>query len=104
MTNKSTDFSDNASGNTGASGSAGAMFDDSLRQKSKTSLGWTVTKALSDQVFSLIIFIMLARLLTKEEIGLFAMVYVFSEVGRIIATGGLVQLIARAKKGRRSTD
>ncbi len=92
MTEKSTDFSDNASG------SAGAMFDDSLRQKSKTSLGWTVTKALSDQVFSLVIFIMLARLLTKEEIGIFAMVYVFSEVGRIIATGGLVQLIARAKK------
>lgn len=92
MTDKSIDLSDNAPGNTGA------MFDDSLRQKSKTSLGWTVTKALSDQVFSLIIFIMLARLLTKEEIGLFAMVYVFSEVGRIIATGGLVQLIARAKK------
>ncbi|QTD55293.1 lipopolysaccharide biosynthesis protein [Parasphingorhabdus cellanae] len=92
MTEKSTDFSDNASS------SAGAMFDDSLRQKSKSSLGWTVTKALSDQVFSLVIFIMLARLLTKEEIGIFAMVYVFSEVGRILATGGLVQLIARAKK------
>lgn len=88
MTEKSTDFSDNAS----------ALFDDSLRQKTKSSLGWTVTKALSDQVFSLVIFIMLARLLTKEEIGIFAMVYVFSEVGRIIATGGLVQLIARAKK------
>lgn len=88
MTEKSTDFSNNRS----------AMFDASLRQKSKSSLAWTVTKALSDQVFSLVIFIMLARLLTKEEIGIFAMVYVFSEVGRIIATGGLVQLIARAKK------
>lgn len=88
MTEKSTDFSDNAS----------ALFDDSLRRKTKKSLGWTVAKALSDQVFSLVIFIMLARLLTKEEIGLFAMVYVFSEVGRILATGGLVQLIARAKK------
>ncbi len=88
MTEKSSDFSDNAS----------ALFDNSLRQKTKKSLGWTVTKALSDQVFSLVIFILLARLLTKEEIGIFAMVYVFSEVGRIIATGGLVQLIARAKK------
>jgi len=88
MTEKSADFSDSAS----------ALFDDSLRQKTKSSLGWTVTKALSDQVFSLAIFIILARLLTKEEIGIFAMVYVFSEVGRIIATGGLVQLIARSKK------
>lgn len=88
MTEKSTDFSDNAS----------ATFDASLRQKTKSSLAWTIAKALSDQVFSLIIFIMLARLLTKEEIGIFAMVYVFSEVGRIIATGGLMQLIARAKK------
>ncbi len=88
MTEKSTDFSNNAS----------ALFDESLRKKSKTSLGWTVARALSDQVFSLVIFIMLARLLTKEEIGIFAMVYVFSEVGRILATGGLVQLIARSKK------
>jgi O-antigen/teichoic acid export membrane protein len=75
-----------------------AAFDHELRGKTNRSLGWTISRALSDQVFSLVIFIILARLLTKEEIGVFAMAYVFSETGRIISTGGLVQIIARARQ------
>jgi O-antigen/teichoic acid export membrane protein len=43
------------------------------------------------------VFVILARLLTKEAIGVFAMAYVFTEVARIVATGGLVQIIARAQ-------
>jgi O-antigen/teichoic acid export membrane protein len=72
-------------------------FDQELRGKTRRSLGWTVGRALSDQLFSLIVFVILARLLSKEDIGVFAMAYVFAELGRIIATGGLVQIIARAK-------
>jgi O-antigen/teichoic acid export membrane protein len=82
-----------------------AEFDQELRGKTRRSLGWTVGRALSDQLFSLIIFVILARLLSKEDIGVFAMAYVFAELGRIIATGGLVQIIARAKHiDNRQTD
>lgn len=73
-----------------------AAFDQDLRGKTRRSLGWTVGRALSDQMFSLLIFVILARWLSKEDIGIFAMAYVFAEIGRIIATGGLVQIIARS--------
>lgn len=72
-------------------------FDRDLRSKTRRSLGWSVGRALSDQVFSLLIFVILARWLSKEDIGIFAMAYVFAEIGRIIATGGLVQIIARSE-------
>ena len=71
-------------------------FDSDLRGKTRRSLGWTVGRALSDQLFSFAVFIILARSLSKEDIGIFAMAYVFAEGSRIIATGGLVQIIARA--------
>lgn len=76
---------------------ARAEYDDDLRGKTRRSVFWTIGRAASDQVFSFIIFVLLARLLSKQDIGVFAMAYVFSEAGRIIATGGLTQLIARAK-------
>lgn len=71
-------------------------FDTELRGKTRRSLGWTVGRALSDQIFSFAVFIILARWLSKADIGIFAMAYVFAEGSRIIATGGLVQIIARA--------
>ena len=77
---------------------ARAEYDDDLRGKTRRSIFWTIGRAASDQVFSFVIFVLLARLLSKQDIGVFAMAYVFSEAGRIIATGGLTQLIARATK------
>jgi O-antigen/teichoic acid export membrane protein len=74
------------------------LFDSSLRTKTKRSLAWSAARGLSDQFFSLVIFVILARLLSKDDIGIFAMAYVFSEIGRIIATGGLMQIIARAER------
>ena len=82
----------------GLSAEVPAAFDQELRVKTRRSLGWSVGRALSDQVFSLLIFVILARWLSKEDIGIFAMAYVFAEIGRIIATGGLVQIIARSEK------
>ncbi len=73
-------------------------FDPELRGKTRRSIGWTITRTLSDQLFSFAVFVVLAQLLTREEIGVFAMAYVFAEVGRIIATSGLTQLIARAER------
>lgn len=77
---------------------ARAEYDDDLRGKTRRSVFWTIGRAASDQIFSFTIFVLLARLLSKQDIGVFAMAYVFSEAGRIIATGGLTQLIARAPR------
>ncbi|WP_129792163.1 lipopolysaccharide biosynthesis protein [Sphingosinicella sp. CPCC 101087] len=75
-----------------------AAFDRELRGKTRRSVGWSVARTLSDQFFSFIVFVLLAQLLAREDIGIFAMAYVFAEVGRIIATGGLTQIIARAER------
>lgn len=77
---------------------AGPEFDRELRGKTRRSIGWTITRTFSDQLFSFAVFVVLAQLLTPKELGVFAMAYVFAEVGRIIATSGLTQLIARAER------
>jgi O-antigen/teichoic acid export membrane protein len=72
-------------------------FDAGLRARSRSSIGWTVTRFLSDQIFSFVVFVILARLLTQADIGAFAVMAVTAEAFRIIATAGLVQTIARKK-------
>lgn len=75
---------------------AGPTFDATLKRKTWSSIAWTIGRSASDQIFSFIVFLILARLLSKADIGLFAIAFVFAEVGRIIATNGLTQIIARA--------
>jgi O-antigen/teichoic acid export membrane protein len=75
-----------------------AKFDDGLRARSRNSIGWTVTRFLSDQLFSFVVFVILARLLTRADIGAFAVMTVTAEAFRIIATAGLVQTIARTRE------
>ena len=70
-------------------------FDEGLRARSRSSIGWTVTRFLSDQIFSFVVFVILARLLSRADIGAFAVMAVTAEAFRIIATAGLVQTIAR---------
>lgn len=77
-------------------GAAAPGFDADLRAKTSRSIGWTIGRQVSDQLFSFLVFVVLARLLSKEAVGIFAMAFVFAEIGRIIATGGLMQIIARA--------
>ena len=72
-------------------------YNGSLRRKTRASILWTLVRIASDQVFSFLVFVTLARLLSRDEIGIFALAYAVAEVGRIIATGGMVQNIARAK-------
>ena len=73
-------------------------FDAGLRARSRSSIGWTVTRFLSDQIFSFVVFVILARLLAQADIGAFAVMAVTAEAFRIIATAGLVQTIARKKE------
>jgi O-antigen/teichoic acid export membrane protein len=73
-------------------------FDEKLRARSRSSIGWTVTRFLSDQLFSFVVFVVLARLLSRTDIGAFAVMAATAEAFRIIATAGLVQTIARKRE------
>lgn len=73
-------------------------FDTDLRSQSKRSVGWTLLRFLSDQLFSFAVFVILARILSPADIGAFAIIAFTAEAFRILATAGLVQTIARADR------
>lgn len=73
----------------------GARFDTDLRRQSKHSVGWSIVRFLSDQFFSFVVFVILARLLSRADIGAFAVIAIFAEVFRTVSTAGLVQIVAR---------
>src|SRR5687768_2179700 len=75
-----------------------SLYNDDLRKKTRWSILWTVVRIASDQMFSFIVFVILARLLSPREIGTFAIAVAFTEVSRVIAIQGMVQNIPRAKK------
>lgn len=75
-----------------------ATYDNTLRKKTRWSILWTVVRILSDQVFSFIVFVILARLLSPAEFGVFAIAQAVAEIGRAIAFGGMAQNIPFAKK------
>jgi O-antigen/teichoic acid export membrane protein len=72
-------------------------FDKTLRRQSKASVGWSALRFLSDQFFSFLVFVILARLLAPSDIGAFALMAVFAEVFRAISTAGLIQTVARER-------
>lgn len=78
--------------------SLGARFDNSLRRQSKHSIGWTILRFASDQFFSFVVFVLLARLLTRSDIGSFALMSIFAEVFRTISMCGLTQTVARERE------
>src|SRR3546814_2671353 len=61
-----------------------------------------MTRFLSDQIFSFVVFFILARLLTQSDIGAFAVMAVTAEAFRIIATSGMVQTLARKNQDRKT--
>lgn len=73
------------------------LCSEDLKKKTRSSILWTLCRAASDQVFSFVVFVILARLLSPHEIGTFTIAIVFSEIGRVIAVEGMVQNIPRAK-------
>lgn len=72
-----------------------ARFDTDLRRQSKHSVGWSALRFLSDQFFAFVVFVLLARLLTRADIGAFAIIAIVSEIFRTMSTAGLVQIVAR---------
>lgn len=75
-----------------------STYDDTLRRKTRGSILWTVLRILSDQVFAFVVFVVLARLLSPADFGIFAVAQAVAEIGRAVAIGGMVQNIPRAKK------
>lgn len=73
----------------------GARFDTDLRRQSKHSVGWSIVRFFSDQFFSFVVFVILARLLTRADIGAFAIMAIFAEVFRTMSGAGLIQIVAR---------
>src|SRR5262245_14976256 len=67
------------------------LYDESLRRKTRWSILWTVVRIASDQVFSFVVFVVLARLLSPADFGAFALAMAFAEVTRVIAISGMVQ-------------
>ncbi|MEZ5831879.1 MAG: oligosaccharide flippase family protein [Dongiaceae bacterium] len=74
------------------------LYDDKLKRKTRWSILWTVVRIASDQLFSFIVFVALARLLTPAEFGIYAIAQSVAELSRAVAIGGMVQNIPRAKK------
>lgn len=72
-------------------------YDSDLRRKTRMSILWTAVRLASNQLFAFIVFVVLARILSPHDIGTFAIVTLFSEFGRILANGGLVNYIARSR-------
>lgn len=70
-------------------------FDVELRQLSRISVTWSVMRFLSDQFFSFVVFVMLARLLGVAEIGAFAIIAIAADVFRAFSSAGLMQVVAR---------
>ena len=75
-----------------------AIYDDALKRKTRWSILWTVVRILTDQVFAFVVFVVLARLLSPAEFGIFAVAQAVAEITRAIAIGGITQNIPRAKK------
>lgn len=70
-------------------------FDVGLRRQSRVSVGWSVMRFLSDQFFSFVVFVVLARILGVNEIGAFAIIAVAADLFRAMSSAGLMQVVAR---------
>lgn len=74
---------------------AANRFDTRLRGQSRSSVGWSMLRFASDQLFSFVVFVILARLLSPSDLGAFALMAIFAEVFRTLTSAGLIQTVAR---------
>ncbi|OJU12154.1 MAG: hypothetical protein BGN86_08995 [Caulobacterales bacterium 68-7] len=58
---------------------------------------WGLTRFATEQVFRLIVFACLARLLSPSDFGIFALAVIFVDLGRILAFTGLSESLIRAE-------
>lgn len=68
-----------------------------LKRKTFLSIVWTLVRTAADQVFSLAVFVILARKLGPHEFGVFALATLVAGLGGIVASAGLVQALTRSR-------
>ena len=66
-----------------------------LKRRAAFSAAWTLARIGSDQGFAFVIFVVLARLLSPHEMGVFALALAIAELGRLIASAGFPDAVIR---------
>jgi O-antigen/teichoic acid export membrane protein len=74
-----------------------AAYDKGLKAKTRRSIGWLLGETVVEQIFSFLIFVLMARVLPMEDLGTFAIIFVIMDIGRTVAMAGVFQRVARAK-------
>ncbi|MGZ2483993.1 O-antigen/teichoic acid export membrane protein [Rhizobium pisi] len=69
-----------------------------VKKKAVASALWSVVRIGVDQVFSFVVFVVVARILGPVEVGLFALGMIVSEMGRIFATSGFSDAVTKARQ------
>ena len=73
------------------------MSEKSLKEKTFSGLGWSSADKIFQQVIVVISGIILARLLTKDDFGLFGILSIFVGISNVLLESGLVAAIIRKK-------
>lgn len=73
-------------------------FDGKLKRQTRRSIVWTVADAGAEQLFSFIVFVLMARVLPKAELGTLAITFICLDIGKIAANAGVYERIARARE------
>lgn len=68
----------------------------SVKHKAVSSTLWTITRVLLDQIFSFVVFVVVARILGPTDVGLFALGMIVVEFGRIFSTSGFADSVTKS--------
>lgn len=68
----------------------------SIKHKAVSSTLWTMVRIFLDQVFSFLVFVVVARILGPADVGLFALGMIVVEFGRIFSTSGFGDAVTKA--------
>src|SRR5208283_4932810 len=76
---------------------ADGMENAELKRRTFHSVAWTVARVATTNVLSLVVFSVLARILSPHDFGAFALATVVVEFTRIVAAAGLGDAVLRTK-------
>jgi O-antigen/teichoic acid export membrane protein len=68
----------------------------SVKHKAVSSTLWTMARIFLDQVFSFLVFVVVARILGPADVGIFALGMIVVEFGRIFSTSGFGDSVTKA--------
>ncbi len=71
-----------------------------VKQKAISATLWSVARIGFDQLFSFLVFVVIARLLGPADVGIFALAMIVSELARVFATSGFADAVTKADADR----